>query len=115
MNSECFMMRENCGGKLLGYWEHLRHHYRMLLKANAPFCIALFLSVFDLSNAAETRPNFLIIMTDQQTHSAMSNAGNPHLETPGMDRIAQNGIRFEKTYVTQPLCGPARTSLYTGK
>jgi arylsulfatase A-like enzyme len=87
----------------------------MSFKRKTPFYFGLFLSACGLLSAADTRPNILIIMTDQLTHSAMSNAGNPHLKTPGMDRIAQDGVRFAKTYVTQPLCGPARTSLYTGK
>lgn len=61
------------------------------------------------------RPNILIIMTDQQTADAMSIAGNKDLHTPAMDKLAQNGVRFTKTYCAQPLCSPSRASLMSGK
>lgn len=60
------------------------------------------------------RPNILYIFTDQQTATAMSCAGNKWLKTPGMDRIAELGVRFENAYCTQPLCGPSRTSMFSG-
>lgn len=62
-----------------------------------------------------TRPNILIIMTDQQTADAMSNAGNKDLHTPQMDKLAQNGVRFTKAYCAQPLCTPSRTAIFSGK
>lgn len=61
-----------------------------------------------------TRPNILLIFTDQQTYRTMSCAGNPHLSTPAMDRLAAEGVRFENVYCTSPVCGPARGSLITG-
>ena len=54
-------------------------------------------------------------MTDQQTDEAMSCAGNSHLSTPAMDRIAARGVRFTRSYVTQPLCLPCRSSIQTGR
>jgi arylsulfatase A-like enzyme len=62
-----------------------------------------------------TRPNILIIMTDQQTADAMSIAGNKDLHTPAMDKLAQNGVRFTKAYCAQPLCTPSRTAIFSGK
>ncbi len=62
-----------------------------------------------------TRPNILIIMTDQQTADAMSNAGNKDLHTPAMDKLAANGVRFTKAYCVQPLCTPSRTAIFSGK
>ena len=61
------------------------------------------------------RPNFLLVITDQQSLRAMSAYGNPHIHTPHMDAIAANGVRFEKSYCTSPVCGPARSSLVTGR
>jgi len=61
------------------------------------------------------RPNILFIFTDQQTWRAMSCAGNPHLSTPALDRLAAEGTRFEQTYCTSPVCGPARSSLITSR
>jgi len=66
-------------------------------------------------SAAGDKPNILLIMTDQQTASAMRCAGNLHLATPAMDALARQGIRFSHAYVTQPLCMPSRSSLQTGR
>lgn len=60
------------------------------------------------------RPNILFIMTDQQHSHMMSCAGNPHVQTPNMDRMAEAGIRFEHAYCTNPVCVPSRFSLFTG-
>lgn len=60
------------------------------------------------------QPNILFICTDQQYAGAMSCAGNTDLDTPGMDRIAERGTRFERAYCTHPLCCPARASFVTG-
>ncbi len=65
--------------------------------------------------SAPERPNVLLVMTDQQTDEAMSCTGNPHVSTPAMDRIAARGVRFTRSYVTQPLCLPCRSSIQTGR
>lgn len=62
-----------------------------------------------------SRPNILIIMTDQQTADAMSNAGNKDLHTPAMDKLAKNGLKFTRAYCAQPLCTPSRTAIFSGK
>jgi arylsulfatase A-like enzyme len=65
--------------------------------------------------ADNRRPNILLIMTDQQTATAMSCTGNEWLKTPAMDSLAASGTRFERSYVTQPLCLPCRSSFQTGR
>jgi arylsulfatase A-like enzyme len=60
-------------------------------------------------------PNILLILTDQQTLKAMSAYGNKWVRTPHMDSIAANGVRFENSYCTSPVCGPSRSSLVTGR
>lgn len=62
-----------------------------------------------------TGPNILFVVTDQQTLKAMSAYGNHCLHTPNMDSIAATGVRFERSYCTSPVCGPARASLVTGR
>lgn len=63
---------------------------------------------------AQERPNIIYIMTDQQTATAMSCAGNPDLKTPTMDRLAERGMRFTNAYCSLPLSGPSRASMFTG-
>jgi choline-sulfatase len=63
-----------------------------------------------------TRPNLLIIMTDQQTHDLMSCAGRHWgVSTPHLDRLAQGGTRFTRAYCSDPVCIPSRFSLFTGR
>ena len=64
---------------------------------------------------ASTRPNILFIFTDQQSARMMSCAGNRYLQTPAMDSLAAQGVRFERTYCTDPVCTPSRFSLMTGR
>ncbi len=59
--------------------------------------------------------NILVIITDQQTHHAMSCTGNPWLHTPAMDDLNRRGTRFDRAYCTYPLCSPARASHMTGR
>jgi len=68
-----------------------------------------------INKAQDSRPNILVIMTDQQTATAMSCTGNPHVKTPAIDSIAAKGVRFERAYVTQPLCLPCRSSMLAGR
>jgi arylsulfatase A-like enzyme len=67
---------------------------------------------------AQERPdrmNVLFIMTDQQFAEGMScRMGRKYIHTPGMDRLATEGLLFERAYAPNPLCKPARTSIFTG-
>ena len=58
--------------------------------------------------------NFLFVYADQMREMAMSCSGNPNLQTPNMDRLAAEGVRFSRMYTSSPLCSPARSSLMTG-
>ncbi|MGC0273313.1 sulfatase [Pseudactinotalea sp. Z1739] len=73
----------------------------------------------DLPGAASVgageRPNILLIMADQMAAHMMSNTGNPDISTPALDRLAAEGTRMDRAYVTFPLCVPARSSLLTGQ
>lgn len=64
---------------------------------------------------AGRRPNILFINTDQQHWTAMSGLGHPGLRTPAMDALLERGTAFERSYCTDPVCGPARSSWLTGR
>lgn len=61
-----------------------------------------------------SRPNILFILTDDQGPWAMHCAGTQELCTPNLDRIANQGMRFDDFYCVSPVCSPARASLLTG-
>ena len=59
--------------------------------------------------------NFLVILTDQFRFDAMGCSGNPVVQTPNLDRLAADGIRFTEAYTEVPVCVPARAGLMTGQ
>ena len=64
--------------------------------------------------AAPRRPNLLFILTDQQRHDTLGVAGNSQIRTPHLDRIARQGVMFERAYVAFPVCTPDRATLQNG-
>ncbi len=67
-----------------------------------------------VSLAADRHPNVLFILCDDIRWNAMSCAGHPYLKTPNIDRIANEGVRFENMFCTTSLCSPSRASILTG-
>ncbi|MDZ4857768.1 MAG: arylsulfatase [Candidatus Hydrogenedentes bacterium] len=63
---------------------------------------------------ALSKPNVLLLMSDQHRGDTMGCAGNAAVHTPNMDRLAREGARFANMYSTTPTCTPARTALLTG-
>lgn len=64
--------------------------------------------------AAEKRPNVVFVLTDDQRWDAMSCMGNPHLQTPDIDRLAAEGVLFRNHFCTTSLCSPSRASILGG-
>jgi arylsulfatase A-like enzyme len=60
------------------------------------------------------RPDFLIFITDQLHPNCLGYAGHPVVQTPNLDKLASEGMNFTRMYTTQPLCMPARASMFTG-
>lgn len=56
----------------------------------------------------------VMIMTDSQRWDMVGCYGNPSMHTPCLDHLASEGLRFDRAYTTQPVCGPARSALFTG-
>jgi arylsulfatase A-like enzyme len=74
------------------------------------------LTAGDRSASPSGRPNVLFIMTDQQFAEAMScRTGQQLIHTPAMDSLAAHGTVFTRAYTPNPLCMPARNSLFTGR
>lgn len=58
--------------------------------------------------------NVLFLMTDEQHFQSLSSTGNPYIETPHMDRIGREGVRFDNATCVTPYCSPSRASILTG-
>lgn len=61
-----------------------------------------------------TTTKIVFIMTDTQRWDMVGCYGNPDMKTPALDRLAVEGVRFERAYTCSPVCGPARAAIFTG-
>ncbi len=59
------------------------------------------------------KPNFIVIFTDDQGYGDLGCYGSPNIDTPNIDRLAAEGLRFTSFYAA-PFCGPSRACLMTG-
>ena len=75
----------------------------------------LIFSFFILSSYANQKPNILFIFSDDHATQAISAYGSKLNKTPNIDRIANEGMRFDRCYVTNAICGPSRATILTGK
>ncbi len=79
------------------------------LIATLLFCLAV------TSATAAERPNIVFIFTDDHCQQALSAYDDTRIVTPNMDRIAKEGMLFNRCYVTNGICGPSRAVIQTGK
>lgn len=63
----------------------------------------------------EKKPNFIVIMTDDQGYGDLSCMGNTDFVTPNIDSLAKSGVRFTDWYAGSPVCSPSRACLMTGR
>ncbi|MGJ8651324.1 MAG: sulfatase family protein [Opitutaceae bacterium] len=75
--------------------------------------IALLLLSIGVTFATK-RPNVVFLLSDDQGWTDYGFMGHPHIETPNLDRLAAEGLLFERGYVTAPLCRPSLASIVTG-
>lgn len=67
-----------------------------------------------VENNVQSKPNVILIMSDDQGWGDLGISGNTNLQTPNIDALAKNGVSFENFYV-QPVCSPTRAELLTGR
>ena len=64
---------------------------------------------------AESAPNILLCISDDQSWLHTGAGGDPIVRTPGFDRVAEEGVRFPHAFCDAPTCGPSRSALVTGQ
>lgn len=69
----------------------------------------------DQSENIVKRPNIIFIMSDDHAYQAISAYNSGLIETPNIDKIANQGIKFNKSFVTNSICAPSRAVILTGK
>ncbi len=88
---------------------------REFLKATAVGTTALMMPSLFLNCDKTKRPNILFIMTDDHAYQSISCYGSKINQTPNIDRLAEEGMRFANSFVTNSICAPSRAVLLTGK
>jgi len=63
----------------------------------------------------KTHPNFVFLISDDQSYSGATCDGNPMVHTPNIDRMAREGLRFTHGYAASPSCSPSRSANLTGE
>ncbi len=67
------------------------------------------------SAAAPRRPNIIFFLSDDHAYQTIGAYGSKFMPTPNLDRIAQEGMRFDRAFCTESICGPSRAAIMTGK
>ncbi|MBN2316641.1 MAG: arylsulfatase [Sedimentisphaerales bacterium] len=89
-----------------------RDFLKLTVGVGASFCL------HDTNSAAQAvhkRPNIVLIVLDELGYYELSCMGHPLLETPNIDRLAKEGMRFTQMLAGAPVCAPTRCCLMTGK
>ena len=89
-------------------------------------CLGLWLSlamgVIEASGALSTKknapgakPNFIVILTDDQGYADVGCYGAAGFQTPHLDRLAGEGMRFDRCFAVNSICTPSRATILTGR
>lgn len=78
------------------------------------FIPTLFLFAIQVFGQDSEKPNVLFIISDDLTATAVSAYGNPAVQTPNIDRLAGEGVKYTRAYSQYPVCGPSRASMLFG-
>src|SRR5512143_2255412 len=73
------------------------------------------LCLLGANSRAATKPNILFLLSDDHSYPYLGCYGNKDVLTPNLDRLASQGMRFDRMFVTCPQCVPSRASLMTGR
>ncbi len=79
-------------------------------------CVLLVILGAAATTCLEARPNFIVILTDDQGYADLAAHGfRADVKTPNLDRLAREGAVFTDGYITAPQCSPSRAALMTGR
>ena len=84
------------------------------MKRSLTLPLVLFSLVLSGFLIADDRPNIIFFFADDQRHDTLGCAGHPILETPTIDKLAEEGVRFTNMFVTRSTCWASRTTILTG-
>ena len=77
--------------------------------------VSFCLGTMQLSADAAERPNFVVVLCDDLGYGDIECYGHPHIKTPNLNNLANEGMRFTDFYSAAPVCSPSRVGLLTGR
>ncbi len=95
--------------KLLGNFDNVFKPFLLLTAITALFIVGL------KNASADSRPNILLCISDDQSYAHTGANGDPVVKTPAFDRVAREGLRFVHAFCDAPTCGPSRSAILTGQ
>src|SRR5688500_13086898 len=87
------------------------------MKLALPLLVLLLTDVNAVAGAepSSSRPNVIFILADDLGWGDLACYGHPHIKTPHLDRLAEQGTLFTQFYVNGSVCSPSRTAFMTGQ
>lgn len=79
------------------------------------FSIVFFSAIGIFTTFGQEKPNFVFILTDDQSYGYMGCTGNPIVKTPYLDALAKEGVLFTNAHITSAICTPSRASILTSQ
>ena len=86
----------------------------MLTPASRGICLLIWMLAGIMEVEAQAKPNIVFIMADDLGYTDLGCYGNPFNETPHIDSLARDGMKFTQAYSSSPVCSPSRAGLLTG-
>ena len=81
--------------------------FRLIIKIS----LLILLNSISFKAIAQERPNFVFVLTDDQSYGLMGCTGNQIVQTPNLDQLAKDGILFDNAHITSAICTPSRISI----
>jgi N-sulfoglucosamine sulfohydrolase len=101
---------------LITAWQRTANN--LTLEMRTIYSVCLILLCLPLRSVAQvkpaTRPNVVLIVADDHGREALGCYGNPAIQTPNLDQLAAEGVRFTHAYCTSASCSPSRTVILSG-
>jgi arylsulfatase A-like enzyme len=95
------------------YYESITKFYKTCFARDT--LISIFLLSESTRGNSFLKPNIILVMSDDQGWGQVGYYDHPILETPHLNAMAENGIRFDRFYAGAPVCSPTRASVLTGR
>jgi arylsulfatase A-like enzyme len=101
--------------KIVGHWRGFRNQSVKVLFILVMVGITFHFFTDIVQAASKKKPNIVFIMSDDHRWNHMGFMGHPWIQTPNLDRMAEEGVVFNNAFCTTSLCSPSRASFVTGQ